>query len=119
MQSNKGERETGTKNDVPEMPVWIIGEGKPQIPSFEEMGIQFGGHYNKKSGKWIIRMVVPKDVSVYMSNENGDKTYMHGKSITVYDISEECKIAVLTDRKHKHDRYQDDTGKHRYYSWDE
>jgi len=119
MQTNKKERETGTPESVPEMPVWIIGEGEPQIPSFEETGIRLGGHYSKISGKWIIKMVVPKDVSVYIGNENGDETYIHGKNITVYDISEECKISVLTDRKHKHDRYQDDTGKHRYYSWDE
>lgn len=117
MQTNKKERETGIPKSVPEMLVWIIGEGKPEHPSFKDAGLEISFRYNELISKWSVNINIGDNVHTRIHNEQNDCVYMYNKTITVYDIRNSANISILTDRKHKHERYTQDGKKSRRYQW--
>lgn len=106
-----------TPSSASEVPNWMFGEGEPNVPSFEEMGVKFEYRYNEQINKWSVTMRVPDNVPMHIKTDDGNEVSTFHGNFTLYDISDDCEITILTDRKHTHERYQSDGEKHRMYKW--
>lgn len=108
-----------SSSDCVGIPNWMFGEGKPEIPGLTEAGIKLEWRYNELINRWSLAIKLDDKTNTRISNCQNDTVYMFNDTITVYDIRDTAKISVLTDRKHKYERYQEDGKKHRRYTWGE